>query len=312
MINQSNNFDNIKVNIANIHNELNSLLLVRKKSIKKNTILLFFICKIRFYLDVILQLLNLNYFLIINGFKKKWFTKFQNYWTTYLKGRPLKLHEFFFISFEYRKKNQIIKKLDWNKENDILNWQDPVHISSIFNYIQKEEFKPIHSRKIFQYYKKNLKILEYGCGIAPYYSLYNKYFKFLNCKWDLIDLENHTYSYSKFKYCDNHDINNFHNITSKNLDNPTVYLGKYNLIIIREVFEHLPNPFTVISNLYNNLENNGILIFDYIISDAEGLDHPNALLERKKCLNFIKDNFIFIEIKPNFDNSIGLTIVKKK
>ena len=96
MINQSNNFDNIKVSIANIHNILNALLSERAKEAKKNNILLFISCRVRFYFDAILQILNLNYFLIINGFRKKWFIKFQNYWTVYLNGRPLKLHEFFY------------------------------------------------------------------------------------------------------------------------------------------------------------------------------------------------------------------------
>ena len=311
MINQSNNFDNIKVDIVEIHNKLNVHILNRKKIKRKSTIFLFIKCKFSFFTDAVLQILNINYFLIINGFKRKWFISFQDFWKIYLKGRPLKLHEFFLISFEYRKKNQISKKLDWNGDNNILNWQDSSHISSIFNYIQKEEFKPIHSKKIFKYFKYKSTILEYGCGIAPYYSLYNKYFKYLNCKWDLIDLENHTYSYSKFKYMENIDINNFYNINSKNLNNPTSNISSYNTIIIKEVFEHLPNPFTVITNLYNSLEKNGFLIFDYIISDAEGLDHPNALIERNKCLNFINEKFQFIESKPDFNQSIGLTIVKK-
>jgi len=87
---------------------------------------------------------------------------------------------------------------------------------------------------------------------------------------------------------------------------------KYDVIICSTVFEHLVNPLEVVKIFYQHLERGGVLIFDYLKGEGEGLDTQKGVREREEVLNFIEKNFGVLEGKISLRESTGLTIVKKE
>jgi len=66
---------------------------------------------------------------------------------------------------------------------------------------------------------------------------------------------------------------------------------KYNTIVCLTVFEHLNNPIDVVRSFFEHLEENGILVFDYIKGQAAGLDSQQSMAQRDDVLQFIERNF---------------------
>ena len=66
-------------------------------------------------------------------------------------------------------------------------------------------------------------------------------------------------------------------------------------------------------HLLRKLKPGGLLFFDYIKSEAKGLDHPKALEMRPACLTSIlkKTRIIYGTIR-DINMSVGLCIVRKK
>lgn len=54
-----------------------------------------------------------------------------------------------------------------------------------------------------------------------------------------------------------------------------------------------------------------MLIFDYILGGAEGLDAKASMLEREVVLKLIKKNFKVKKGHLNFHKTMGLTIAQK-
>ena len=88
--------------------------------------------------------------------------------------------------------------------------------------------------------------------------------------------------------------------------------NNYDVIIISAVFEHLPNPLAEAKHLYQQLKPEGLLIFDYVNSQGQGLDTREAVEQRSAVLSFIKDNFQIIQGEIYSDErDIGMTVAKK-
>ena len=87
---------------------------------------------------------------------------------------------------------------------------------------------------------------------------------------------------------------------------------KYDAIFCTTVLEHVPNPDQVIANFYSLLNDNAVLIIDFVKSDGDGLDSKGAVLLRDKAVDFLTANFDVLYGSLNNNISIGRTVLRKK
>jgi 2-polyprenyl-3-methyl-5-hydroxy-6-metoxy-1,4-benzoquinol methylase len=240
------------------------------------------------------------------GFLRRWFNEFNFYWQKELGGRPLKFQDFFYLHSLYRSRYQNLKLEDETNPNQFLNdWQKPENIYQTFSCAYQYGINPFSYFPFKKYLKKEMSILEYGCGFAP---ISASLFHYEPNKFNLTiaDIPNFPFHYAKWK------LKPF-NVKTININpNNLPLLEKYDVIFLIAVLEHLPNPLEIIKYLTNHLNKNGFFIFDYIKSEAEGFDTNQSLAERDKVLNFIKENFSIIEGKINLEKNIKNTVCLKK
>jgi 2-polyprenyl-3-methyl-5-hydroxy-6-metoxy-1,4-benzoquinol methylase len=78
------------------------------------------------------------------------------------------------------------------------------------------------------------------------------------------------------------------------------------------VFEHLNKPLETIKSFYYYLNPNGLLFFDYIKGDGDGLDTLAGVRERNEVLDYVTEHFEVLLGTISKEKSMGLTVVKKK
>jgi 2-polyprenyl-3-methyl-5-hydroxy-6-metoxy-1,4-benzoquinol methylase len=108
-------------------------------------------------------------------------------------------------------------------------------------------------------------------------------------------------------------VENFITIDAANISNPLHDVEvKYDVIILTTVLEHVHSPLEVCKLLTDYLKPGGLLLFDYIKSDALGLDTSQGLLERQEALHYIKDNYTILRGDfSDLNKSIGLCLAEK-
>lgn len=290
---KSNLYDNLQIDIQRLHSDA----LQDNYCPAKNNV----------YLAGILLKTGFWNKLIDSGFVRDWFDEFHTYWRENFRGRPLHLHDFFYLYSNYREKFQDIEMGD-TPENFMETWQLPENIYLLFSSVYKYALSPASFYPFRKYIISANKILEYGCGIAPITYSAVKYGRFsMKNNFNIADMQNYTYHFAKWRL---HNIKNVKMININPHELPRLEQD-YNLIFLMTVLEHLPNPLEVLNNLYDSLTTGGHLIFDFILGEGKGLDTKQAIMEREKIISFIDERFTIEYGKLEVDKSIGTTIAKK-
>jgi len=303
-----NYFDDMRIDISESHHRFDHLPRALK-SIRqpryRNLVKLFFT---RFCIRV-----GLHEFLVINGIRRKWLSDFRLYWSHILNGRPFwSTLDFFMLLHDYRKRQQHTSQLDWNDATQHLaNWQHPSHIYATLHSVRNLAIHPIVNLNPLKKMSKGARILEYGCSLAPYYACYREFFSHLNSKWVLGDIPNYPFHYAKYLYRNDAEVE-FVTINAEDFSSPLGETGEFDIIILTTVLEHLDDPLFISEYLLNKLKPGGLFVFDYIKSEGEGLDHPNALATREDCIKSIlaKTKLIYGKIE-DISKSISLCISQK-
>ena len=310
---KENYFDNIKPNLRELYKK-QELEIENLKKININKI--FFIGYFRIIRDAIFYKTGVLESLCYSGFINDWFLPFKKYWSQIYGGRNINLDDFFNLKFHFRKIAQSTEQLSWDSpENHILNWQDPINVSQLFHYAYKGCLLPFQGFKFLRKTKSNIKILEYGCSIAPYYSTYRKYLSHKKQHWTLMDIPNHAFHFARYKYQKDNSVVQMPVLYPDFFDNPfnLIKTKKFDIIIITTVFEHLDEPLIVAKELHKHLNKGGVLLFDYILSDAEGLDTVKGLEKREETLKFLFENFIINkDILEYLDSTLPMISAVKK
>ncbi|OFZ51908.1 MAG: hypothetical protein A2381_01220 [Bdellovibrionales bacterium RIFOXYB1_FULL_37_110] len=306
-----NQFDDIRVNLPVSYKiQDDYLTTVLKKNINSNILYNFLKLAILFSLKKI----KLWESLVQCGFIKGWFNEFYDYWVNVLNGRPITVFDFHHLYFHYRRKNQESSEMSWeNAKDHIHNWQNPNNIGLTFHYVAKYSRLPFRSKELFKYIRKGQQILEYGCALAPMYRTYREYLNHFKCSWVLADIPNFPFHYARYTYAKDAGVI-FSTITDEIMDDPLRGIDKkFDLIIIQEVFEHLHSPLHVAKYLNERLRIGGLLFFDYVLSDAKGLDTPMGLAERNETLKHLNDHFQILEGRFSMDigQTVGFCVGKK-
>ncbi len=261
--------------------------------------------KIRNYLWHIFRRLNLDL---------SWFREFNKYWSKILGARPFwDINDLFFLKNVYRLKFQynILPESD-DPYLHLEAWQCPEVIYQLLFLVCKEIFA--NSFNILNILKKKKKkinsILEFGCGTAPITtSLFEFHRLSKNIKIFISDIQTIAFHYAAFKF------RRCSNVISVLLEPENNFLLKLNekvdVIFCLAVFEHLNKPIETINIFYKTLNKGGLLVFDYKMTEGEGLDTHISAKERNSVLDFIEKKFNIIFGRISKEKDIGLTIVRK-
>ncbi len=292
-------FGNISVDIKNLHEQINKL---DQKSSRVKTLNLL----ARF---TYLALIRLGLFkkLVDSGFIRGWFKEFNQYWMQQLDGRPLNLHDFFFLYSWYRTKFQSIEVSENADENEFMaSWQKRENIYLTFHSAYKIATAPFSYYPFKKYLPSNGAILEYGCGMAPIVTSL-VYSEQTNYSLTIADIPQFTFHYAKWK------LKNF-GVKCVDIDPSELpeLKDNYDTIFLQAVLEHLPNPLDVVKNLTAHLKKGGYLIFDYSLGDGHGLDTMESVRQRKDVLDYLSDTFELTSGKFEAEKSMGTTIIRKK
>ena len=213
---------------------------------------------------------------------------------------------------DYRKRQQHTSQLIWEDPiQHIANWQQSSEIYSVFHSVRKLATHPIVHLALWKKISKGSCVLEYGCSLSPYYNCYREFFSHLGCKWTLADIPNYPFHYAKYLYKNDADLD-YITINATEFENPIGDAFGFDVIILTTVLEHLEDPLFVSEYLLKRLKTGGLFVFDFIKSDGKGLDHPNALEMRIKCIESILEKTQIISGKINdINESIDVCISKK-
>ena len=216
------------------------------------------------------------------------------------------------LRMHYRIGAQETETQDWSsKKQHTDNWKQDKYIAILFQQVYSAALYPY---KRMNFIKKDMRILEYGCSLAPYYRSYRKFYSHLNAKWTLADLRQISYLYSVYSYRNDDAIEQMIVIDENNMDNPFGNsIGEFDVIILTTVFEHLHEPIVIAKLLLSKLKSGGILMFDYLKSHATGLDSEKGLTQRQETLEYIRNNTTIVKGDlSDIEKDIPVTLVKKK
>lgn len=301
-------FDDMRIDISESHRRFANLPR-NPKSIRRSR----YPNSIRFHLATMAMRLGIQEFLVVNGICKRWLSDFRGYWSGILNGRPLwNTLDFFMLLHDYRKRQQLTSQLEWGEPTKHLaNWQNPNQIYATLHGARKIAMAPVVCPELWRMIPRASRVLEFGCSLAPYYHCYRNFFSHLDCKWTLVDIPNYPFHYAKYLYGNDAETD-IMTIEEKDFSAPLGEARDFDIIILTTVLEHLDNPVFLSEYLLKRLKPGGLFVFDYIKSEATGLDHPNALATRIDCLKNIlaKTRIIYGKI-DNIDQSVGLSIARK-
>ena len=225
------------------------------------------------------------------GFVRYWFEEFSGFWRNVVQGRPLEIHDFHSLRFHYRREfNRMTsaKEYEWTSSVDhVLNWQNHEALFQVFHYAYRYACMPKNIQIMPRVMRRNDRVLEYGCSSAPSYSCWKRFFSHVPTSWVLADIGNHSFYYARYIHGRDESAAT-HLIKPDSFEDPLNGVeGKFDVIFINEVFEHLDQPVHIANYLIDRLNKGGRLVFDYIISDAKGLDTNAGKAQRDETMDVL-------------------------
>lgn len=254
--------------------------------------------------------------LVDAGFVRYWHEEFLSFWRNVLQGRPLGIHDFHSLRFHYRREfNRVTsaKEYEWSSSVvHVENWQLHEALFQVFHFAHRYALMPKNIQIMPRIMKRNTRVLEYGCSCAPSYACWKMFFSHIPTSWVLADIANHSFYYARYVYGRDEPVTT-HLIKPASFEDPLNGIeGKFDVIFINEVFEHLDQPLHIANYLIDRLNDGGRLVFDYIISDAKGFDTNEGKVQRTETMGVLKKRLklLYGEI-GDASNSTGLCIGQK-
>ena len=307
----SNYYDNLKVDVKELYARypIEKVNAARKD---KKTLL----SRIYYNSFIPIKLRNYVWYFFHRGhFDFAWLDQFRKYWSTVLGGRPLwDEHDFYFLRNIYRLKfqeNQVPDSADAGIHLD--SWQRPELMYQLFHQVFKESLT--NQLGLWRHVKRSLNrplqsFLEFGCATAPVTATFFEFYKNIrNVQVYISDIQTLAFHYASYRF-------NMKNVTPLLLTPENEFSLpddiKVEVVFCITVFEHLNSPLAIIKKFHSILKRGGLLFFDYIKSDGEGLDTIQGVKERNAVLYYVDSNFNVVFGKISYDENMGLTIVRKK
>ncbi|MEK8023203.1 MAG: class I SAM-dependent methyltransferase [Candidatus Hydrogenedentota bacterium] len=245
-----------------------------------------------------------------------WFEDFQVYWTAILGGRPLwGVEDFHFLRNTYRVRFQE-SGLPENPtpEQHVAAWQSPELLYFLFQQVyrrSRETKLSLVRDALARLGREPRTILEFGSGVAPITRTCLE-FDILPSRPEffIADIATLAFHYAAFSF------RHVSNVRPVLLD-PAADFGwrqpaQADVIFCLEVFEHLDRPLETVEQFHRVLAEGGILVFDYVRSEAEGFDTRQGLDQRSRVLEFIARQFHLLQGKIHLDRDTVTCIARKR
>jgi len=252
--------------------------------------------------------------LIYSNWKFDYFYEFKQYWEEELGFRSLQPNDFWFLYGVTRLAQAEADYLDENTEADssifLKAWsQEIISLRLLFHNTLKLALYPLAAYRFVKFIPKGARICEYGCGLAPITNSLIKYYPYLKLKFACVDIPHLLFHYLRWRFrkCDFIEC-----LAADPIDENPLKGRKYDVIFVLAVFKHLPKPLAIAKHLSDSLQRSGILIFDYVRSEAKGLDSHAGLRERMAVLEYILKHFSILEGEIPLDGThVGPTSAGK-
>lgn len=231
-----------------------------------------------------LRLLNILYYHLSSLFEKRKNNLWSQELSQYFKVSPKE------VINQYQTKRPQTALL-WNKK--ARKTKDQIHSFYqetdyfIYRQTQFNLHKPHLDIALSLLLKPTGKFCEYGGGVGPITNRLTKLFP--NWQYHLTDLNCPVLSFAKWRFKNNQNVS-FSTVTSKSLP----LTEKYDVIVCKQVLEHVTNPLEVVKHLINHLNPKGWLYLDFIYEPGEE-NLESGAKQRKRVLSFLQTN-----LKPIF------------
>jgi len=252
--------------------------------------------------------------LVSQGIIHDWFDEFIDYWVNCLEGRPISVIDYQLLTHDYRKRFHVACNKEWESDaQHIANYQTPDNLFLTFSFVLREALNRVRNHELLPVLKPGMRVLEFGCSIAPMYRTWRQFATHKDCHWVLADIASFPFHYARHVYAHDQEVTTTL-ITEDLFDDPLKNIeGDFDLIIMQEVFEHLHKPMHIAQYLHQKIRKNGLLFFDYIKSDATGLDTLAGLTERPNTLDFLYNKFTPVSGRwAPPEQSVGMCLGRKK
>lgn len=244
-----------------------------------------------------------------------WFDRLRLYWARVLGGRPLwGPQDFHFLRNLYRMRFQSVDLPDTDDAAVHLRvWQKPEILHHLFHSVYKESlFHCLPQVQHLSRFRGDWKsCLEFGCGVAPVVTTLFEFAPPSPARRVFIsDIETVPFHYAAWKFA---EFDHVFPLPLRASDNFALPLDeKVDAIFCMAVFEHLQTPLEVVTKFHERLNAGGLLIFDYVLSEAGGLDTVQGLRERPRVLEFVERHFEIVHGALNPRDNMGVTVAVRR
>jgi 2-polyprenyl-3-methyl-5-hydroxy-6-metoxy-1,4-benzoquinol methylase len=254
--------------------------------------------------------LGLHQRLVYSHLALDWFQEFREYWMSALGNRPLEPHDFAFLLGVYRQRFQ---GLDADglavDERPLEAWQDPRSLYLLFAHHFRTAVRPLSVHRYVPFIPRGARVCEYGCGVAPLATSLVRYYPHLRLAVTCADLPTVLFHFARWKFRHAPFVRTV--VIDPADDAPLD--GEFDVVLCTEVLEHVPRPLALVRHLHSRLAPGGILVFDYIRSEGQGLDTVGGLRDRLPALAFVRESFDVVQGAVPLDGaSVDAVVCRKR
>jgi 2-polyprenyl-3-methyl-5-hydroxy-6-metoxy-1,4-benzoquinol methylase len=247
--------------------------------------------------------------LVYASLRLDWFEEFQRYWVDELGNRPLHPHDFYYLYGVYRQRLQSIAPDLTSDASQLASWRDHRIMYYLFSHTYRQALSPLRVQRYARFLRRGGRVAEYGCGTAPIVTALARHYRHLDLELVAADIPHVLFHFVRWRFRD------VPYVTTVPIapDDDAALPGQYDAIFCLETLEHLPRPLAALRHFHASLRPGGVLILDYIRSEATGLDTPAGLRDRDDALRFVHDRFEVVEGRIPLDGDhLPPTVVRKR